>query len=104
DAAGYLTISAIGVLPLFAFIVFRQTLQALGRVTPIVWTIVSANLLNAALNWVFVYGHLGAPRMLAQGSAIATVVARWAMAIGLLVVARRELLSRLLPIGREATD
>jgi MATE family multidrug resistance protein len=104
DAASYLVISAIGVLPFFAFVVFRQTLQALGRVAPIVWTIIGANLLNAGLNWVFVYGHLGAPAMFARGSAVATVIARWAMAVGLFVLARRELMSRLLPIRHDAAD
>ena len=104
DAASYLRISAIGVLPFFAFVVFRQTLQALGRVTPIVWTIVLANLLNAALNWVFVYGHLGAPAMLAQGSAIATAVARWAMAIALLILGRKELMPRFFPWRTGAAD
>jgi multidrug resistance protein, MATE family len=104
DASSYLVISAIGVLPFFAFVVFRQTLQALGRVTPIVWTIVLANLLNAALNWVFVYGHLGSPPMLARGSAVATVIARWAMAAGLLVFGRKQLLPRLLPLRDDATD
>jgi len=103
-AADYLVISAIGVLPFFAFVVFRQTLQAVGRVAPIVWTIIGANLLNAALNWVFVYGHLGAPAMLARGSAIATVIARWAMALGLFMLARRELMSRLRPFRKDAFD
>src|SRR3954464_9958329 len=95
DAASYLIISAIGVLPFFAFIVFRQTLQAIGRVAPIVWTIVLANVLNGALNWVFVYGHLGSPAMNARGSAIATAVARWAMAIALFLLARKDLSRRL---------
>ena len=104
DAASYLAISLIGVLPFFAFVVFRQTLQALGRVTPVVWTIVLANSLNAALNWVFVYGHLGAPPMYARGSAIATVIARWAMAIGLLILGRRELMPRFFPMRSDATD
>lgn len=104
DAADYLTISATGVLPFFAFVVFRQTLQALGRVAPIVWTIIGANLLNAALNWVFVYGHLGAPPMYAQGSAIATAIARWGMAIVLFLFARRELMPRLLPIRAGSAD
>src|SRR4051812_26026011 len=36
DAAGYLLISIAGVFPFFAFVVFQQTLQALGRVAPIV--------------------------------------------------------------------
>jgi MATE family multidrug resistance protein len=104
DAAGYLTISAFGVLPFFAFVVFRQTLQAVGRVAPIVWTILLANLLNAGLNWVFVYGHLGAPPMMARGSAIATVVARWAMAIVLFLLGRDQLSHRLHPIRDDATD
>lgn len=104
DASSYLIISAVGVLPFFAFVVFRQTLQALGRVAPIVWTVVLANLLNAALNWVFVYGHLGSPAMNARGSAIATVIARWAMAIGLLLMARKELMRRFFPIRDDAAD
>jgi multidrug resistance protein, MATE family len=98
DASIFLTISTIGVLPFFAFVLFRQTLQALGRVAPIVWTIVVSNLLNAALNWVFVYGHLGSPAMGARGSAIATAVARWAMALALLYFARRELVPRFTPL------
>ncbi|MEO5568206.1 MAG: MATE family efflux transporter, partial [Gemmatimonadaceae bacterium] len=98
EAAAYLIISAIGVLPFFAFVVFRQTLQALGRVAPIVATIIISNLLNAALNWVFVYGHLGSPPMAARGSAIATAIARWAMAVVLFMLARRELVRRFTPL------
>lgn len=97
EASAYLIVSAVGVLPFFAFVLFRQTLQALGRVAPIVWTIVVSNALNAALNWVFVYGHLGSPPMAARGSAIATAISRWVMAIALLVLARRELLPRFSP-------
>jgi MATE family multidrug resistance protein len=104
EASIYLTISALGVLPFFAFVLFRQTLQALGRVAPIVGTIVVSNLLNAALNWVFVYGHLGSPPMGARGSAIATAVARWAMALALLILARRELVPRLSPVIAGAGD
>ena len=104
EASIYLTISALGVLPFFAFVLFRQTLQALGRVAPIVGTIVVSNLLNAALNWVFVYGHLGSPPMGARGSAIATAVARWSMALALLVLARRELVPRLSPVIAGAGD
>jgi MATE family multidrug resistance protein len=104
EASAYLVISAPGVIPFFAFVLFRQTLQALGRVAPIVWTIVVANLLNAGLNWVFVYGHLGSPALNARGSAIATLVARWAMAIALLILARRELVPRFRPIVSGVAD
>ena len=98
DASAFLIISAVGVLPFFGFVLFRQTLQALGRVAPIVWTIVVSNLLNAALNWVFVYGNLGSPAMGARGSAIATAISRWVMALSLLYFARRELLPRFRPV------
>jgi multidrug resistance protein, MATE family len=94
EAGAYLLISAGGVLPFFAFILFRQTLQALGRVAPIVWTIVLSNVLNAALNWVFVYGHLGSAPLGARGSALATLISRWAMAVALLVLAYGELMPR----------
>jgi MATE family multidrug resistance protein len=104
DAAAYLTISAIGVLPFFATVVFRQTLQALGRIAPIVWTILLGNVLNAALNWVFVYGHLGAAPMYARGSAIATVVARWAMGLALFFLGRRQLRGRLYPLRDDSAE
>jgi MATE family multidrug resistance protein len=102
DTTAYLQISIPGVLPFLVFVVFRQALQALHRVAPIVWTIVGANLCNAALNWVFVYGHLGSPALGASGSALATLASRWLMAIALLVFAWPALRPHLLPTRRDA--
>ena len=100
DAASYLHISIVGILPfLKAFVVLRrQSLQAMHRVAPIVWTIVIANGTNALLNWVFVYGHLGSPARGVAGSAIATAISRWLMTILLLVFAWRGLEPNLFPI------
>ncbi|HTL05726.1 MAG TPA: MATE family efflux transporter, partial [Gemmatimonadales bacterium] len=91
----YLTIP--GVLPFFLFIVFRQTLQSLGRIAPIVWVTLGANLLNALLDWVLIYGHLGAPPLGVAGSAIATSISRWALAAALLAAGWSELGPRLRP-------
>lgn len=104
ETSAYLIISAGGVIPFFAFVVFRQTLQALGRIAPLVWTIVLSNLLNASLNWVFVYGHLGSPAMNARGSAIATLISRWVMTFALFSLARRELTPRFKPIVPGVAD
>jgi MATE family multidrug resistance protein len=79
------------VFPFFAFIVFRQTLQAMGRLAPIVWLTILANLLNTWLDWSLVYGHSGMPALGANGAAWATTISRWAMVIGLLAVAWPEL-------------
>jgi len=102
DTASYVHISIPGVLPFLLFVVFRQTLQALHRAAPLVWTLVGANVLNAALNWVFVYGNLGSPQMGARGSALATMVSRWAMAVALLALAWPALRTYLTPFSRES--
>jgi MATE family multidrug resistance protein len=76
--------SILGVLPFFLFVVARQSLQAMNRVRPVVIAILAANVLNAWLNWVLIYGHLGFRAHGAVGSAISTVISRWAM-FGLVV-------------------
>ncbi len=98
DAGAYVRISIVGALPYYAFVVLRQSLQALHRVAPIVWTIIIANLANAGFNWVFVYGHLGSPALGVSGSAIATSISRWLMLVMLFIVSHRDLERHLSPI------
>lgn len=103
-AAGYIFGSIPGMLPYYAFAVLRQSLQAMGRVSAVVWTIVAANLLNVFLNWVLIFGNLGFPRMGAVGSAWGSSVARWFMAALLLALAWRTLRPYLARLRRKAFD
>jgi len=99
-AAGYVHRSIPGLWPMLAFVALRQTLQAHRRTRPIVVTIVIANLLNALLNCLWIYGHLGFPALGVLGSAWATTTSRWFMAALLLVLGWPELeryLRRLAP-------
>jgi MATE family multidrug resistance protein len=98
DASIYLRISLAGLAPYLVFVVLRQSLQAMHRVAPIVWTVIVANLSNAAFNWIFVYGHLGSPALGAAGSAIATAISRWLMLLLLLAWAWRDLRPLMLPV------
>jgi MATE family multidrug resistance protein len=98
DASTYLQISLAGVVPYLVFVVLRQSLQAMHRVAPIVWTVIVANLSNAGFNWVFVYGHLGSPALGAAGSAMATAISRWLMLLLLLAVGWHELRPLLFPV------
>ena len=91
DATAYIHISAWSMAPFLTFVVIRQTLQALHRIAPIVWTIVIGNVVNAFLNWVLIFGHLGAEPMGVPGSAIATVIGRWVMFLLLLAIAWKDL-------------
>jgi multidrug resistance protein, MATE family len=102
EAAGFARASIPGVLPFFVFVVFRQTLQALGRLSPIVVTITVANVLNAALNWVLIYGNLGSPPLGAVGSAYASSASRWVMAALVVALGWRELRPHVTRVRREA--
>jgi MATE family, multidrug efflux pump len=101
DAAAYVRVAIPGVFPFYAFIVFRQSLQAMGRVAPVLWTVLLANALNAGLNWVFIYGNLGAPALGVAGSSIATSISRWSMALLLLGFGGRQLSHHLTPWRQE---
>lgn len=90
-ATTYVHLNIWGVLPFLVFVVFRQTLQAIGWLAPIVVTVAVANLFNVLANWALIFGHLGFPPMGVAGSAIATVLSRWLMLVMLLIVAWRQL-------------
>ena len=99
-AAAYVRIQIAGMLPFYGFIVFRQVLQAVGRVAPVVWTIVLANLVNALANWILVFGNLGAPAMGAVGSGWATAISRWFMWLCALLLGWRLLVPYLRRVHR----
>jgi MATE family multidrug resistance protein len=79
-------------------------MQAMGRVAPLVITVVVANIVNAALDWVLVFGHLGFPRMEVAGSAWSTAVSRWVLLVLLLALAWRELHAAVAPPRRAALE
>jgi MATE family multidrug resistance protein len=75
-----------GTFPLLVYGGFRRYLQGVGRVRPVSYALISANLVNLAFNWIFIDGHLGFPALGVRGSALSTVLARIYMA-GVLVYA-----------------
>jgi multidrug resistance protein, MATE family len=101
-AAGYVHASILGMLPFLVFTVLRQSLQAMKRMAPIVWTIIGANLANVLLNWMLVYGRLGAPELGAVGTGWASSLSRVLMAAVLAALSWRSLRAYLLPPRRDA--
>jgi MATE family multidrug resistance protein len=82
----YLDVLAWSIPPLLLYASFRRYLQGMGAVRPVMMALVFANILNAVVNWILIFGHLGAPAMGVRGSAWATVIARIVMAAVLAVV------------------
>jgi MATE family multidrug resistance protein len=72
--------------PLFAYVVCRRYLQAMNMVRPIMIALVAANLMNGFVNWVLIYGNLGAPALGVVGAAWATVASRVVLAVSLFLV------------------
>lgn len=75
-AAEYLVISAAGIPMLAVMLIGGGVLRGAGDSrTPMLVTAL-ANLLNLALSWALIYGHLGFPALGVAGSAWGTVMAR----------------------------
>ena len=87
----YLDVLTWSVLPLLLYSSFRRYLQGMGVVRPVMVALIAANLVNLFVNWLLIFGRLGAPAMGVRGSAWATVIARIGMAAVLLgVILHRE--------------
>lgn len=59
--------------PALLFVACRQYLQAQDVTRPLMWTVAAGNAVNAFLNWVLVFGNLGAPALGVRGSALASL-------------------------------
>lgn len=76
-----------GTFPLLVYGGFRRYLQGVGRVRPVAFALITANLVNLAGNWILIYGHCGMPAMGVRGSALSTCGARIYMAAVLVYAA-----------------
>lgn len=80
-ALPYLRVVTWSLLPLLLYAACRRYLQGRSLVRPISFALVSANLVNAAANYVLIYGAFGAPALGVSGAAWATVVSRVYMVV-----------------------
>jgi multidrug resistance protein, MATE family len=82
-----------GTLPLLTYFALRRYLQATDVVNPIMFALISANVVNAVGDWALIYGHLGFRAMGITGSGWSTCFARIYMAVVLiatLVIVERK--------------
>jgi len=76
-AAGHFAVVQIPSVPfLMGSVAIRSYLQGRGIVLPSMWVALVANLWNAGLAWVFIYGELGAPELGLLGAGLATSLTR----------------------------
>lgn len=103
-ATTYILICLPSFVPFNMFVVFRQLLQALEMTRAIVVTIVLCNLVNIVLNWLFIFGKLGMPRLGVAGAALATAISRTLLVVILAALSWRTLRRYLKPVRREVFE
>lgn len=83
EAIPYYHLLVFSLLPVMGFSAFKQFLEGMGiTIAPMMISLLG-NLLNVALNYVFIFGHLGLEPMGAPGAGLATLIARTLMFLGL---------------------
>lgn len=75
--AEYLQVMLWGLLPFALTQTYASTLRETGETMLPMKAGVAAIFVNLVLNWVLIFGNLGAPRMGVAGAALATVISRY---------------------------
>ncbi len=90
---GYFRLVAWSILPLLLYVALRRYLQAVNVVRPVMLALVTANVINAGVNWLLVFGNAGFPELGVEGAAWATCISRTYMCAALAVAARSKVAS-----------
>jgi multidrug resistance protein, MATE family len=84
----YLRALAWGGPAFLGFAVLRSLFAALSRTRPVMTVLFICVAGNAVLNWVLIFGHLGAPALGVAGSGYASSINQWLMLAGLALCTR----------------
>ncbi len=74
DGIAFCSIRFLGIFPMVATMAYKAFYDGLGRVWVHVSIALVMNVLNFVLDWVLIFGHLGAPQMGIEGAAWASVI------------------------------
>lgn len=83
SAGNYLLLCAWSMSAVFVTGSTKNFCEALARPWPPFWIMLGGVLLNVLLNWILIYGNLGAPAMGLDGAGLATLLSRIATMIAM---------------------
>ncbi|MDO5615986.1 MAG: MATE family efflux transporter, partial [Cruoricaptor ignavus] len=94
DTIAYLTIMIISILPFMGFQTMREVSEGLGFTVGVTKATIIANVINIVLNYVFIQGLFGFPKMGVQGAALATLIARIFMLVFLYYILKNNKITK----------
>ena len=104
-SAGYIRAITYGGPAIFVFLALRFTTEGIGETKPIMYTSLLALVCNVFLNWVLMFGNLGAPALGVVGCGLASAITMWLIAFVLAsymlvrdIYKPMQIFSRLAPI------
>ncbi|MEI4788768.1 MATE family efflux transporter [Bacillus sp. FJAT-53060] len=77
----FLSFLAFGIIPLFAYSVMRSFIDALGKTRVTMFITLTALPINFVLNYLFIFGHFGFPKLGGAGAGLASAMTYWAIFI-----------------------
>jgi MATE family, multidrug efflux pump len=89
-SALYMKVLGLSIIPMMVFQSYKQFAEGLSFLRPAMIITIFANLINVFVNWVFIYGNLGAPALGLTGAGLATISSRVFMALVLMIVVMKS--------------
>jgi MATE family multidrug resistance protein len=80
----FLILCAWSAVPVFLTTAAKNFCEALSRPWVPFWIMIAGVALNVGLNWIFIYGNLGAPAMGLDGAGVGTLTARICVAAAII--------------------
>jgi MATE family multidrug resistance protein len=93
-AKSYMRIIGFSTLPLMVFQTYKQFIEGFSIMKPAMIIAILANLINAFVNWILIFGELGFPRLELNGAGWATFASRLFMAICIMIYVMKSKLFR----------
>ncbi len=90
-AKGYLIALSFGIFPLFFYAVIRCFIDALGFTRVTMFITLTSLPINFILNYLFIFGKLGIPKLGGIGAGVASAVTYWCIAfIAIIIVVKKH--------------